>query len=175
MRAIWSDKQSCSHSVSLKFKRIRRFSEQKLIHRIDWPKHFPHPTFYQRIEGIFWDSFSPRDSEHNPGMSKHRWNHGGSSQSISDFAARIRVQIPTKNGADFYPEAAVDSVGFFSAIVSVLKESMTSHATQNPQIQKELPNGFFRCSTLVCVAAFGCQYVFADQQELSQPFCLGAR
>ena len=30
MRALWSDRQNCSHNVSQKVKRIRRFSDQKL-------------------------------------------------------------------------------------------------------------------------------------------------
>ena len=31
MRAIWSDKRNCSHSVSQKCKRIRRFSDQDWV------------------------------------------------------------------------------------------------------------------------------------------------
>ena len=30
MRALWSDRQNCSHNVSQKVKRIRRFSEKNL-------------------------------------------------------------------------------------------------------------------------------------------------
>ena len=34
MRALWSDRQNCSHNVSQKFKRIRRFSEIEKIGKI---------------------------------------------------------------------------------------------------------------------------------------------
>ena len=38
---------------------------------------------------------------------------------------------------------------------------------QNPrQFWKLFFSGFSGCSTLVCVAAFGCQYVYADQRRL---------
>ena len=31
MRALWSDRQNCSHNVSQKVKRIRRFSEEPFL------------------------------------------------------------------------------------------------------------------------------------------------
>ena len=31
MRAFWSDRQNCSHDVSQKFERIRRFSEKQIL------------------------------------------------------------------------------------------------------------------------------------------------
>ena len=38
---------------------------------------------------------------------------------------------------------------------------------------KAFPSGFSGCSTLVCVAAFVCQYFYADQRRLArQPFLL---
>ena len=70
------------------------------------------------------------------------------------FCVTVRVRIFLKDGA----------------LSSLSKNRCQIYATQkilkSRSILKHFPNGFSGRSTPVCVAAFGCQYFYADQPKL---------
>ena len=87
-------------------------------------------------------------------MSKHRWNQGGNSLWIFNFAAQVRVRIFLKDGA-FLP--------------CPKKYTPNLRHPKNPKVHanfKAFSHGFSGRSSLVWVAAFGCQYFYADQPKI---------
>ena len=96
---------------------------------------------------------------------------GGSSPGIFDFAARIRSRILPETGTNFVTSFVTSLVAnFFSPFFPAPKNPREIHATFGAKIHANFgsffPSDFSGCSTLVCVAAFGCQYFYADQRRL---------
>ena len=104
---------------------------------------------------------------------------GGSSPWIFDLAARIRSRILLETGTNFVTHFVVNFVtnivpkslrivsGLFSLSQKIhAKSTPPSGPKSMPILETFFLSGFSGCSTLVCVAALGCQYVYADQRRL---------
>ena len=131
------------------------------------PKSLVHPILSKRAEGVFRGSFSPRAQNAKVG-----W------ELAVDFLllARIRSRILLETGASFVTHFVTNFVPksprIFQASFPVLfkkihaKSTPASGPKSTPILETFFFSGFSGCSTLVCVAAFGCQYVYADQRRL---------
>ena len=86
-------------------------------------------------------------------MGKHRWNQGGNSLCL------FFLFCGTDSGRDF-PQRRCP---FFPVPKNTRQIYPTQKLLKFTPISKHFPNGFSACSTLVCVAAFGCQYFYAVQ------------
>ena len=118
-----------------------------------YPKSFVHATASLHMLRAFSGGLSVL------GFRTQSWNEHAKMEPRRDLPVDFWF-CGTDLGADF-PERRCP---FFP----VQKNTRQIYATQKnlKLILKHFPNGFSGRSTLVCVAAFGCQYFYADQPKL---------
>ena len=136
----------------------------------DCPKKFVCPTISLRTKGVFRGSFSPRAQNTIPEQANTERTVVG--------ACRGLLSLQHESGPEFYQKLARilsrilsrNRPEFFSPFFPAPKNPRQIHATFGAKIHANFGNfflsGFSGCSTLVCVAAFGCQYFYADQRRL---------
>ena len=114
---------------------------------------------FPRVLKAFPRVFQSESSEHNPGMSKHRRNLGGSSPRI--------LTLRHESGPEFYCKQArilscilSRNSNLFSPFFPAPQTPCPNHATFRAKIHANFghlfPNSFSGRSTLVCVCALGC-------------------
>ena len=127
-------------------------TEAHLIIIIAYPNIFVHPTPSLRTKGIFRGSFSLR-----------------AQNTILDFWFCATSPVPNFSiiSCEFCHEYCPEIAECFRSFSPAAKKSTPNprhlwRQKSTPILKTILPSGFSGCSTLVCVAAFGCQYFCAD-------------
>ena len=139
---------------------------QKLFYNFCWPKKFslsyPFPAYWGRFPGVFQSETQTESSERK----KKGW------ELAVDFWFCGTNPVPSFTGNwhefchtfwTFVPKSPRICSGLFSL---PQKSTPPSGPKSTPILEKTILGGFSGCSTLVCFAAFGCQYVYADQRRL---------
>ena len=131
------------------------------------PQKIVHPTISQHTKGVFRGSFSPRAQNPIPESGSTEGSRVGTRR---EFLFLRHESGPCFWGGGSSTKAGTNSVTkspnclspFFHRPPKLSMPNPRHFRGQNPrQFRKKFLNG--GCSTLVCVAAFGCQYVYADQ------------